>query len=193
MRGGNNMYYENKRTFYIKQYGPAALILLVALVLIGTGIYLAVKPDANNLQANKDNTNNTPSEVITTNQYTLSDQAYEGKVIAVNGLSIKIEANGSINEVNLIGIKQNKNNKSLSNKISEDLTGKNVTVDFDSVKVEGGKTYAYIYVNKSLYNETLLAQGLAELRPEKQNINKLDVLLAAQLTAKHDMKGIWSY
>lgn len=186
------MYYENKRTFYIKQYGPAALILLIALVLIGTGIYIAVKPEADNLQANN-NTNNTPTEVITTNQYTLSDQAYEGKVIAVNGLSIKVEANGSVNEINLIGIKQNKNNKNLSNQISNDLMGKTVTVDFDSVKVESGKTYAYVYVNQSLYNEILLVQGLAELRPERQNINKLDVLLAAQLTAKHEMKGIWSY
>lgn len=185
------MYYENKRTFYIKQYGPAALMLLIALVLIGTGIYIAVKPNENNLHAS--NTNNAPTEVITTNQYTLSDQAYEGKVIAVNGLSIKIEANGSVNDVNLIGIKQNKNNKNLSNQISSDLMGKTVTVDFDNVKVENGKTYAYVYVNKSLYNEILLVQGLAELRAEKQNINKLDVLLAAQLTAKHEMKGIWSY
>ena len=100
------MYYENKRTFYIKQYGPAAVILLIALVLIGTGIYLAVKPDSNNLQAN--NTDKTPTDVITTNQYTLSDQAYEGKVVAVDGLSIKVEANGTVNEVSLIGIKQNK-------------------------------------------------------------------------------------
>jgi len=185
------MYYENKRTFYIKQYGPAALILLIALVLIGTGIYIAVKPDANKIHAN--NTNNTPTEVITTNQYTLSDQAYEGKVTAVNGLTITVEANGSVNEINLIGIKQNKNNKNLSNQISNDLMGKTVTIDFDNVKVESGKTYAYVYVNKSLYNEILLVQGLAELRAEKQNINKLDVLLAAQLTAKHEMKGIWSY
>ena len=186
------MYYENKRTFYIKQYGPVAVILLIAFVLIGTGIYLAVKSDSNNLQANN-NTDKTPTDVITTNQYTLSDQAYEGKVVAVNGLSIKVEANSTVNEVSLIGIKQNKNNKDLGKKISDDLTGKTVTVDFDSVKVENGKTYAYVYVNQSLYNETLLALGLAELRPERQNINKLDVLLAAQLTAKHDMKGIWSY
>lgn len=185
------MYYENKRTFYIKQYGPAVLILLIALVLIGTGIYIALKPNANDLQAN--NTNNSLSGVVATNKYELSDQAYEGKVVQVNGLGIKVETEGNVNEIYLIGIKQNKNNKNLSKQLSSDLVGKTITVDFDSVKVEDGKTYAYVYINESLYNETILSQGLAELRPERNNINKLDILLEAQLTAKHNMKGIWSY
>lgn len=180
------MYYENKRTFYLKQYGPAVILLFVALILIGTGIYISVKPDSKDIA----NNNKTPNVV---NNYILSDQAYEGKVVSVNGLSIKIESNGTTNEVYLIGIKQNKHNKELSSQISSDLVGKTVTVDFDDVKVEKGKTYAYIYVDKSLYNECLLASGVAELRSERQNINKLDVLLAAELQAKHDGKGIWSY
>lgn len=181
------MYYENKRTFYLKQYGPAVILLFVALILIGTGIYIAVKPDSNDEVANNNNNNNT------SNNYVLSDQAYEGKVVSTNGLSIKVEANGTTNEVYLIGIKQNKYNKDLGNQIAQDLVGKAVTVDFDSVKVEKGKTYAYIYVDGSLYNEDLLAQGVAELRPERQNINKLDILLAAELQAQHNSIGIWSY
>lgn len=182
------MYYENKRTFYLKQYGPAVILLFVALILIGTGIYIAVKPDSNEVA---NNNNNNTSNVV--NNYILSDQAYEGKVVSTNGLSIKVEANGTTNEVYLIGIKENKYNKDLKNQISKDLVGKTVTVDFDSVKVEKGKTYAYIYVDESLYNENLLAQGVAELRPERQNINKLDVLLAAELQAQHNGIGIWSY
>ncbi len=180
------MYYENKRTFYLKQYGPAVILLFVALILIGTGIYIAVKPDSEDVA----NNNKTPNVV---DNYILSDQAYEGKVVSVNGLSIKVEADGTTNEVYLIGIKPNKHNKELSNQISNDLVGKTVTVDFDNVKVEKGKTYAYIYVDKSLYNESLLASGVAELRSERQNINKLDILLAAEHQAKHDGKGIWSY
>lgn len=180
------MYYENKRTFYLKQYGPAVILLFIALILIGTGIYIAVKPDSNNEVAN--NGNNTSN-----NSYILSDQAYEGKVVSTNGLSIKVEANGTTNEVYLIGVKENKYNKDLGNQISNDLVGKTVTVDFDTVKVEKGKTYAYIYVDESLYNEDLLEQGVAELRPERQNINKLDVLLAAELQAQHNGIGIWSY
>ena len=95
------MYYENKRTFYLKQYGPAVILLFVALILIGTGIYIAVKPDSEDVA----NNNKTPNVV---DNYILSDQAYEGKVVSVNGLSIKIESNGTTNEVYLIGIKQNK-------------------------------------------------------------------------------------
>lgn len=36
------MYYDNKSTFYVKQYGPAVLILIVAVVLIGSGIYIYI-------------------------------------------------------------------------------------------------------------------------------------------------------
>lgn len=36
------MYYDNKSTFYVKQYGPAVLILIIAVVLIGSGIYIYV-------------------------------------------------------------------------------------------------------------------------------------------------------
>lgn len=36
------MYYDNKSTFYVKQYGPAILILIVSFVLIGSGIYIYI-------------------------------------------------------------------------------------------------------------------------------------------------------
>ncbi len=180
------MYYENKRTFYLKQYGPAIVLVFIALILIGTGIYIAFKPNSNDIIANND-----PSEIV--NSYVLSDQAYEGKVISTNGLGITVEANGITSEVYLIGVRQSKYNQELSNQISKDLVNKTVTVDFDSVKLENDKVYAYIYIDGTLYNETLLAQGQAELRPERQNINKLDILLAAELEAQHNGIGIWEY
>ena len=36
------MYYDNKSTFYVKQYGPAILVLIVSFVLIGSGIYIYI-------------------------------------------------------------------------------------------------------------------------------------------------------
>ena len=36
------MYYDNKSTFYVKQYGPAVLILILSFVLIGSGIYIYI-------------------------------------------------------------------------------------------------------------------------------------------------------
>ena len=62
-----------------------------------------------------------------------------------------------------------------------------------AVKTEAGKVYGYIYVDGTLYNETLLAKGLAELRPERQNVDKLDILVAAQIKARHEGLGIWKY
>ncbi len=32
------MYYDNKRTFYVKQYGPTVLVSVIALALISTGV-----------------------------------------------------------------------------------------------------------------------------------------------------------
>ena len=88
---------------------------------------------------------------------------------------------------------QNDKNTELPKTIANDLKGKTVTVDYDNVKTENGKVYGYIYVDGTLYNETLLAKGLAELRPERQNIDKLDLLVAAQIKARHNGLGIWKY
>jgi putative Mg2+ transporter-C (MgtC) family protein len=37
------MYYENKRSFYIKQYGPAAAVVVIALALIVTGVVIGFR------------------------------------------------------------------------------------------------------------------------------------------------------
>lgn len=49
------MYYDNKSTFYVKQYGPAVLILILSFVLIGSGIYIYV---------NQSSTSKTPDQEI---------------------------------------------------------------------------------------------------------------------------------
>jgi endonuclease YncB( thermonuclease family) len=81
----------------------------------------------------------------------------------------------------------------LSNKIKLDLVGKQVTIDYDEEKTIGGKIYGYIYVDNTLYNENLIANGYCELKAERININKLDVLVQAQILARNKMLGIWEY
>lgn len=50
------MYYNNKSTFYVKQYGPAVIISIVSILLIGTGAFIYFKtsgmdnPFKNNMQ-----------------------------------------------------------------------------------------------------------------------------------------------
>ncbi len=176
------MYYEDKRSFYIKQYGPAVLIIGIALVLIITGIVIGLKDD-----------NAVAKQPVESNAYVYTDNAITGTVTKTKGLTITVTANNTTYDINLIGIMQHDKNPNLSKTIASDLTGKTVTIDYDIAKTENNKTYAYLYVDGTLYNETLLAQGLAELRTERQNINKLDILVAAQIKARYEGLGIWKY
>ena len=42
------MYYDNKSTFYIKQYGPAAFTIALSLVLVVGGLYIYLSSNKNN-------------------------------------------------------------------------------------------------------------------------------------------------
>lgn len=42
------MYYDNKSTFYIKQYGPAVFTIVVSLVLVLGGLYIYLSSNRNN-------------------------------------------------------------------------------------------------------------------------------------------------
>ena len=188
------MYYENKRSFYIKQYGPIALVAVIALALIVTGVMIGLKSmNKSNVVAEKPNAPEQVQPVEDSNAYTFTSEAITGTVTSVNGLTVTVNANNSTYDVNLIGVMQSDKNTTLPKTIENDLKGKTVTVDYDNVKTENGKVYGYIYVDNTLYNETLLAKGLAELRPERENIEKLDVLTAAQIKARHEGLGIWQY
>ena len=182
------MYYENKRSFYIRQYGPIALVIVAALAFIVTGVIIGFK-SMNNSNVVAEH----PNEIVDTNSYTYTEQAITGTVTATNGLTVTVNSNNKAYDINLIGIMQNDKNTELPKTIANDLKGKTVTVDYDNVKTENGKVYGYIYIDNTLYNETLLAKGLAELRPERQNVDKLDILVAAQIKARHEGLGIWKY
>ena len=191
------MYYENKRSFYIKQYGPVTLVILIALVLIVTGVVIGLKSmNKSNVVAEQPKQPGQIEQlVVDSNSYThtYTEQAITGKVTSVNGLTVTVNSNNSTYDINLIGIMQSDKNTELPKTIANDLKGKTVTVDYDNVKTENGKVYGYIYVDGVFYNETLLAKGLAELRPERQNVDKLDLLVAAQIKARHQGLGIWQY
>lgn len=177
------MYYENKRTFYIKQYGPAVAVIIISIALIVTGLVIGFTPDNNKVAVV------TPVEK---DAYEYSKQAIKGTVKEVNGITVIVVSNGEEHEINLIGIESTKETEALTRRMSTDLTGKTVVVDFDTVKSEKGKTYGYLYVNNNFYNETLLQDGLANLRAERNNINKLDVLAKAQISARNQGLGIWN-
>lgn len=190
------MYYENKRSFYIKQYGPVALVVVIALALIVTGTVIGLKSMNNSnevAEAPKSEKEPAASSNVVVEQNSFSQDAITGTVTKISGTTVTVKENNSTYDVNLIGVATSDRNNNLPETIAKDLKGKTVTVDFDNVKTENGKIYGYVYLDGALYNAKLLANGEAELRAERQNINKLDVLVAAQIQARHDGLGIWKY
>ena len=182
------MYYNNKTQFYITQYGPAALVIVISVVLIITGIYLTL----NSTSVPVAEVPTKPSEeVVETDAYEYTKLAEKGKVTGTNNLAVIVETENGKQEVNLIGVKLNSNYPKLAEKIKNDLVGKKVTVDYDVQKSINGKVYGYVYVDGALYNEKLIAEGYCELKAERTNVNKLDVLVQAQIAARNNTLGIW--
>ena len=125
------MYYENKRSFYIKQYGPMALVIVAALALVVTGVVIGLRSmNTNNVVAEKPQLEEQIHQpVIDTDAFTHTAEAITGKVTSTNGLTVTVNSNNNTYDINLIGIMQNDKNTELPKTIANDLKGKTVTVD----------------------------------------------------------------
>lgn len=62
------MYYDNKSTFYIKQYGPAVFTIAISLVLVVGGLYIYLSSNKNNRPQDTLVAKNNIQKVQTTNQ-----------------------------------------------------------------------------------------------------------------------------
>lgn len=247
------MYYDNKSTFYIKQYGPAVFTIIISLVLVLGGLYIYLSSNRNNRPQDtlvaKNNIQNeqvvskqetTPEEQTNSlekvpeennvNENTTLDKI-ENEVVKVeekkqdininnlkisNVLSAELIALGKLEKskeitalgvdddnniilnisdnnykASLIGIDYKKSNSNIKDKLNNDLSNKKVTVAFDNVKIQNNKLCVYLYVDGTLYNESLLKDGLAILKVEKANTSLLNELVNAQKQAKANNIGIW--
>lgn len=96
------MYYDNKSTFYIKQYGPAAFTIALSLVLVVGGLYIY-------LSSNK---NNKPQDTLVAKNDTQSEQQVEQS----NSLQDVKENNVSNSTPNVVEEKKDENiNQNVSN------------------------------------------------------------------------------
>ena len=98
------MYYDNKSTFYIKQYGPAAFTIALSLVLVVGGLYIY-------LSSNK---NNNPQDTLVAKNDTQSEQQVEQS----NSLQDVKEDNVSNSTPNVVEEKKDVNiniNQNVSN------------------------------------------------------------------------------
>lgn len=237
------MYYDNKRTFYVKQYGPTVLVSVIAASLILTGVlfYLNIgnkvnhndiannNPDeelvdaaTNNGTADENKENNAPevppvsepvkpdvvpevpnveetsalqtTEVVpyfvNLEKLTLSDNV---KVTGVdNSGNISLEYNGDKLTVAMIGVNYTYATDATYSKIKSDLEGKEVRVAFDTERETNGVTNAYVYLDNTLYNASILKSGLATLKSERTNVALATDLSKAQADARSNKLGVWN-
>jgi len=191
------MYYENKRSFYIRQYGPPVAAILISLVLIVGGLYIATISLENDLNKEQiatlekdssvDIASTMPKSLSKLNAFTKSKE-YRVHAISDDGGIVIETSKNEYYKINLIGIK---NSKTLKSKMEDDLIDKKVVIEFDNSKLEKNKAYAYIYLNDTLYNTEILKNGYATLRVERKNVDKLDILLQAETKARDAKIGVW--
>lgn len=235
------MYYDNKSSFYVKQYGPKIMLVVFSIVLICSGLYIYYSSVKNTF------TNNPSQEIVAENE-TKDDATIAAEIIAKQraqsdvkteeivttteslkevkdtqedvisttlsnklkglktleksetGIVKSVTQDGKVivriedvsYEITLVGIDYSKSPSDIIETMNKDLSGKEVNIAFDKLKVKDSNIYAYIYINGELYNKALLKNGLAILKVERTNTSLLDELLEAQLYARSNLIGIWS-
>lgn len=194
------MYYENKRSFYIRQYGPPVIAIMISIVLIAGGLFIASKSLENDLNKEQianltngdssvDISSSMPKDLEKLKAFTKSK---EYKVTAISddcGIVLETSKN-EYYKINLIGI-ENSNANMLKEQMETDLVDKNVVIEFDNSKLDKNKAYAYVYLSDELYNTQILKNGYATLRVERKNVDKLDILLEAETEARNAAVGVW--
>lgn len=196
------MYYENKRSFYIRQYGPPVIAILISVVLIAAGLYMAARSlekDLNKQQLEslvaENNTSvniseTMPDKLLNLKSFTKSDEYTVYGIRNDGGIVIETSKNEYF-KINLIGVESSTKYTSLKEKMEEDLLNKKIKVEFDNSKLDKNQAYAYIYLNNELYNTKILKNGYAILRVERKNVDKLNLLLQAETEARRAKVGVW--
>lgn len=192
------MYYENKRSFYIRQYGPPVIAIMISVVLIAGGLFIASRSLENDLNKEQianlskesvDISSSMPKELEKLKAFTKSKE-YKVTAISEDGGVVLETGKNEYYKINLIGI-ESSSNKLLKEQMEADLLNKNIKIEFDNSKLDKNKAYAYIYLSDELYNTQILKNGYATLRVERKNVDKLDILLEAENEARRASVGIW--
>ena len=73
------------------------------------------------------------------------------------------------------------------------VEGKRVRLEFDADPADRyGRALAYVYVDETMVNERLLADGYAELLTVRPNVRYLDRFKRAETEARQERRGVWS-
>ncbi len=121
----------------------------------------------------------------------------------VDGDTFVTYIDGEKTRVRMIGIdtpesvhpnaaKNTKWGKKISKWVKKKLTGKKITLKYDKDKYDQyGRTLAYVYLGKSMFNKTLLKKGYARAVYYPPNGKYRKAFNKLQATAKKKKKGFW--
>lgn len=120
-----------------------------------------------------------------------------------NGDTIKVRIDGRDEIVHMLLINtpkiEDQNNSAqpwgieASNFTKQELTGRQVGLEFDiSDRNQNGQLLAYVWLDKQLFNGTLLDQGFARVALNPPNTKYSDLFQAIQERARTGKSGIWS-
>lgn len=206
------MYYDNKSSFYIRQYGPKVLCIVLVLVIAGTGLYIYMS-------------NRTKTPTVDVTKQTIASQgsstSQEEQKVDENVASLElpnkleslkplekrtvkvssVENNGELIIIdgdtrftaNLIGLDFNTVEPDTIYQMGQDIANRQVQIAFDNTKCTGDKANVYIYLNDELYNAKLLEQGKIKLKANDINKLLLKDLTESQAYAKQTRAGVWEY
>ena len=196
------MYYDNKLGFYFKQYGIPALAIIFSIMLVGGGLYVYFASSTKNAsEQNMIVASNELKDVGEESALVLNDKLNDLKPLQQSdyGLISEIKDDGKIVfildhkliEFYLLGI-DIENSEGIISNLRTDLQNKNVKIAFDQEKMIGSQLYAYVYIDNTLYNESLLENGKAKLKQDTSNVTLISDLKQAQAYAKQLSKGVWA-
>ncbi|WP_416825406.1 thermonuclease family protein [Ectobacillus polymachus] len=121
----------------------------------------------------------------------------------LNGDTIKVKIDGKDEIVHMLLIDtpqiedQNKTAQpwglEASNFTKQELTGKQIGLEFDAQnRDQDGQLIAYVWLDKQLFNGTLLDKGFARTASNPSNTKYLDLFRAIQEHTQSTKAGIWS-
>lgn len=206
------MYYDSKSSFYIRQYGPKVLVIVLVVLISGTGLYIYMA-------------NRTKTPTVDVTQQTIAqqgsttsqeEQKVDGSIASLKlpeklenlkpleKTTVKIasvESNGELVVIygdtrfkaKLIGLDFNTVEPDTIYQIGQDIANRQVEIAFDNTKYTNDIANIYIYSNNELYNAKLLEQGKLKLNSKDINKLLLKELTESQAYAKQTKAGVWEY
>jgi micrococcal nuclease len=121
---------------------------------------------------------------------------------AIDGDTVEVHLDGREFDVRLIGIDTPETvapgqpvecgGRAASRFTERNLEGRKVELEFEAERLDQfGRTFAYVWVGDTLFNEVLVANGFAKVTTFPPNVKYVDRFLAAQRSARAANLGLW--